>query len=716
MEKAFSRPFVPALMLLLTSWRTFGLPAAENIDFSIPSAIRRADILRTVSPETATIPLYQGNGRFGSLYGPLGLHLDPGKPEYCKYGVPQFFHLHHFARAKFGMDYLLPLVYLFWEAKAEKITGGHQHQSFYDGTITTRFMAGETKITVTTWFDPIERDLCGIKIDVDGQAPGVVLQPLEKLYVHYRQELEQSSSIRSDSGLWKVHLSCLNASTALVLQTDAKVKAAGSRLHLALHQGENRVLLSVNTEPKATADESLSRTVAWWHEKWESMGFLSLPDSNAQKMWVRTMAYLLYSHNDDKAGIAPPMGLTGMGWPFVFPGDLAFLPPVLLATGNLSIVKSWAEYLAERLEGMKQVSKKLYKVDGLCCPATIPYAGFEGYYEPTPPTKNHYSINISGPLARMMDETAAFVNDEQWKKTYAAPVIRETALFYRAISKKEADGYWHLFVEPSTGLDENGAFNQKDYLCALFSAQYCFQKAVEYDLDQDGFYRQVLRDGLAFPTLLPERGYYYTNQAAKLETAGAQKHPVQLNPLALLPLYPHRSGPETIAYERRYQITITAEQPHFAGWTLAEFLLSGTRMGDREGWKKDWDNLLRSDLVDPDWIQIYESSGNNRVYYLTTMAMIAQSLAQNAVDDWYGVLEIARCNPWNSKSLFKNIYSRLGVCVSGAVEERSATVVLTAWRDCAFDLQGSRIKLKKGESKTIKMKSRPFGSLQRPQP
>ena len=180
MEKAFSRPFVPALMLLLTSWRTFGLPAAENIDFSIPSAIRRADILRTVSPETATIPLYQGNGRFGSLYGPLGLHLDPGKPEYCKYGVPQFFHLHHFARAKFGMDYLLPLVYLFWEAKAEKITGGHQHQSFYDGTITTRFMAGETKITVTTWFDPIER-ICGIKIDVDGQAPGVVLQPLEKL-------------------------------------------------------------------------------------------------------------------------------------------------------------------------------------------------------------------------------------------------------------------------------------------------------------------------------------------------------------------------------------------------------------------------------------------------------------------------------------------------------------------------------------------------------
>ena len=704
-KKAFARPLIPALLLLFSCRGACGLPAAEDIDFSIQSAIHSADILRTVSPDTATIPLYQGNGRFGSLYGPLGLHSDQGKPEYSKYGVPQFFHLNHFVRAKFGMDYLLPLVCLFWEDEAEKITGGHQHQSFYDGTITTCFTAGETKITVVTWFDPIERDLCGIKINVDGTAPAVVLEPLKKLQVHYRQELEQTSSIRFDSNLWKIHLSCLNASSTLFLRTDAKATAAEDRLHLVLRQGENRLLLSVNAEPKATVDESLSRTINWWHAKWESMGCLSLPDSNAQKMWVRTMAYLLYSHNGDKAGIAPPMGLTGQGWPFVFPGDLTFLPPVLLATGNLSIVKSWAEYLVERLEGMKQVSKKLYGVDGLCCPATIPYAGFEGYYEPTPPTKNHYSINISGLLARMMDETAAFVNDERWKKTYAAPVIRETALFYRAISKKEADGFWHLFVEPSSGLDENGSFNQNDCLCALFRAQYCFQKAVEYGLDQDGFYRQVLRDGLAFPTLMPERGYYYTNQAAKHENAGAQKHPVQLNPLALLPLYPHRSMPETTAYGRRYQITINAEQPHFAGWTLAEFLLSGTRMGDREEWKKDWDNLLRSNLVDLDWIQIYESSGNDRTYYLTTMAMIAQSLVHNLVDDWYGGLEIARCNPWSGKSLFKNIYSRLGVRVSGAVEDRSARMVLTAWKECTFDLQGSRIKLKKGESKTITLKA-----------
>ncbi len=677
--------------------------AADHIDFSIQAAISSADIIRTTPPETAAIHLYQGNGRFGCLYGPLGLHVNPAAPTFFKYGIPHYLHLQHFARAKFGMDYLLPLASLYWDEQPKKIVEYNQHQSFYDGTITTCFADGENHVKVITWFDPLQRDLGGIKIIVKGNAPMMVLDPFRKLDVHYRQELYQTSSIRINADLVRVDLSCLNASSTLFMKTNAKVIAADGRLRIILEEGENSILLSVQTEPKVALNTSLSRTVAWWHEKWNKTACLLLPDPDAQKMWVRTMAYLFYSHNEDKKGIAPPMGLTGQGWPFAFPGDVTFLPPVLLASGNLAIPRSWVEYLAERLVDMKKVSKRLYGVDGLSLPATIPYAGFAGYYEPTPPTKNHYSINISGLLARMADETAAFVNDERWKKKYAAPIIRETAIFYRNISKKEADGFWHLFVSPSTGLDENGSFNQKDYLCALFSAQYCFQKAVEYGLDRDGLYRQILQDGLAFPTLLNERGYYYTNQGAKSEKAGMQKHPVQLNPLALLPLYPQITGPTAIAYERRYNITINAEQPHFAGWTLAEFLLSGSRMGDSDGWKTDWGNLIRSDLADSHWIQLYESSGNNRTFYITTMAMIAQSLICNLVDDWFGRLDIARCNPWQGKILFKNMYSRLGIIISGEIDPHSAALLLTAWKDCDFEAHGSRIKMKKGETRTMNL-------------
>ncbi len=692
-------------LIILAACAVFSLESFgtdnETVTMNIRRALVQADLQRTVLPDTAVIPLYQGNGRFGSLFGALGLHVNPVRVADFKYGKPQFLHMRHFARAKFGVDYLLPLASIFWEEFSEKITRYSQQQSFYDGTIITAFATVHGKITVTTWFDPIERDLCGIKIKVSGKAPGILLAPAQRIYAHYRQELEQKTSIHNQSGLWEIDLQCLNGQSSLFVQTDAEVSREGDYLSLSLHEGDNAILLSVNEKPQTVAPNSLERTVAWWHSRWENMGCLNLSDPAAQKFWLRTLAHILYSHNDDKIGSAPPMGLTGLAWSFMFPQDLSFLHPLLLSTGNVEIVRSWVEYLAERLPGMKLYTKRIFGVDGVFCPWAVPYAGFEGFHEPAPPTKNYYSIHNSGYLARMAHETGLFVDRSDWKEKYAAPVIRETALFYKSICKKEADGFWHLFVMPSTGQDENGGYNQKDYLCALYSAQYCFQKAVEYGLDDDGFYHRVLQEGLAFPSLLSEKGFYYPNQGWRQETAGGQKHPVQLNELAFLPVNTAPSASAISAYRQRYEITINAGRSHFAGWTLGEFLIAGSRMADSEGWKKDWDNMLHASLADPELIQLYESSANNRCYYITTSGMIAQSMVNNLVDDWFGKLEIASCNPWPGKNQFKNIYSKLGVRVSGEVDDHCVSLHLTAWKDCEFDLHGEKIKMRKGDVKVI---------------
>jgi len=96
--------------------------------------------------------------------------------------------------------------------------------------------------------------------------------------------------------------------------------------------------------------------------------------------------------------------------------------------------------------------------------------------------------------------------------------------------------FWHLYVAPSMGQDESGGINQKDYLCALFSAQYCFQQAINYNLDPNGIYRKILDNGLAFPKLLSKKGFYYTSAGLGREDFGNQKHPVQLNDLAFLPV------------------------------------------------------------------------------------------------------------------------------------------------------------------------------------
>jgi hypothetical protein len=253
-------------------------------------------------------------------------------------------------------------------------------------------------------------------------------------------------------------------------------------------------------------------------------------------------------------------------------------------------------------------------------------------------------------------------------------------------------------VRPSIGQDENGGINQDDYLCSLFSARYCFQKAIEYSLD-DGTYTRILEDGLAFPPLLSERGYYFTCSGTGEEDFGKQKHPVQLNGLAFLPVHSKVTEPSATAYDLRYRITLDAEQPLFWGWTLGEFLLAGSRTGDVEGWKKDWDNIPVSNNIDPDWIQFYESSNfYEAAFYTTTNGLVAQSILDNLVSDWFGELEIARCNPWEGKVLIRNIYSLLGVRVDGEIEGPNAVIHLSAWKDCEFKLCGENIQLSENEN------------------
>lgn len=679
----------------------FSVSAQEKID--IHKAVSRGDIFRTSCPDSSVLNLYQGNGRFGCSYGPMGLHNNPGS-RLDKYGKTQYMHIQHFVRAKYGADYLLPLAYIYWEQDSVEVTGYEQHQSFYDGTITTHFEKGSNKVTVTTWFDPVDRDLAGITIGVKGGAPGVVIDPYRELQVHYGQELSQSATISEEEGMWKVELACMNTRTTFFVRTNADTKKIGNALHVKLHEGENTILISVNHSVKEVPEQSLTRSKDWWHSRWNNSACMALPDAHAQAMWVRSMAYLISSYSDDKLGIAPPMGYTGNGWPFSFPQDLSFIHPVFLYSGDLNIARSWVEYWAERIQGMKDYTKRLFGVEGVLAPWAFLYGDFKGFHDPVPPNHCYYEIHNSGYLAKMAHETAVFVNDSTWTSTYVAPLIRETALFYRNLCKKEQDGLWHLFITPSMGQDENGGENQKDYLDALFSAEYCFQKAIEYKQDADGFYATILKDGLAFPSLKSGKGYYYTNQGSGKENYGQQKHPIQLNELSFLPVSKHVDDPTATAYRLRYDITVNAQKPRFAGWTLCDFLLAGSRIGDAAGWQKDWNNLLKSDYIDPDWIQIYESScAYAQSFYVTSSGLMAQALLNNVVSDWFGKLEVAKCNPWKGEILFRNIYSLLGVKVSGKINGTHADVTLVAWKDCAFDLRGKKITMKKNEVRTIKL-------------
>ncbi|XOV94070.1 MAG: arylsulfatase [Bacteroidota bacterium] len=665
----------------------------------IEQTIKEADVIRTSFPAPGMVKLYQGNGLFGSSYGPLGLHVNPSnKEEYKRFGKTEFLHIKYYTRAKHGADYLIPFGQVFWEKEPEEITSYSQHQSFLEGNIRTQFGNENGNVSVLTWFDPVEKNIAGISINVEGESSDVIFKSTEVLNVHYNQELHQTTEISENSGEWKIEVSCNEAKLVYYIKTNTEVTNQNSNLRFKLHSGENNILLSLDKPTSSTLEKSLTQTTDWWQKKWQEMGIIIVPDPNAQKVWVRSMAMFLYSFNDEKLSLPPPMGFTSNHWPFGFPQDVSFVHPILLATGNIGIAKSMVENFTDRLSGMKEYTKRLLNVDGIMAPWVFPYGEFSGFHTPTPPNRHYYQIHNSGYMARMAYETALLANDDNWRAKYAEPLIRETAQFYKSICQKRDDSLWHLSIKPSQGQDEKGGVNQENYLCALFSAKYCFQKAIEYGLDKDGTYSKILKDGLAFPTLESKRGYYFSSGGSGEDGFGEQKHPVQLNDMAFLPVSNEVSNASEIAYDLRYSITKDAKKPYFYGWSLGEFLLAGSRIGDTEGWKKDWENMEKANYVDPDWIQIYETSGKRRkTFYNITNGLVAQSLLNNLVSDWFGKLEIAKCNPWGEQVYLNNIYSQLGVKISGEIVKNSASLELEAWKDCEFEIHGERIKLKKNE-------------------
>ena len=686
------------LPFFLSAFLSISCSQKKN-DFDIAATIKASDVVRTDYQENG-VGLYQGNGRFGCVYGTFGLHHHPNQRD--SYGKSVFMHFDHYFRGIHNADFQLPIAKIYWENEPETLNKYSQHYSFYDGIICTNFETSQYQVETSTWFDPVDRNLAGIRVRSKGKVPDIIVAPALSSNIWYGQRIRQEAQISRDADNWVISLSCKNTTTRISIHTNAIAEIDESNLRIRLKEGENNILISINEDAKTSAVDSYKSNTKWWHEKWMNTGCLLLPDTDAQHMWVRSMALILATYNDDGLGFPPPNGLSGNAWGFSFPQDISYIHPLFLSTGNTHIARSMIEYCYNRLDEMKAYTQRLFGVDGLFVPWEFPYGPIEGYHEPAPPVIFCYEIHNPAYLARMAYETAVFTNDENWTKQYAVPLIKEIALFYKSICTKGDNGLWDIFITPSIGQDEMGGANQKNYLCALFSAQYSFQRAIDYGLDEDGTYQNILSDGLNFPGLLSPRGFYYTCAGTGEEDFGKQKHPVQLNDLAFLPLHTAPQEPSVAAYNLRYEITQNANRPFFHGWTLGEFLLAGSRVGDTLQWMKDWNNVRKSDYTDKDWIQIYETSGaHNMSFYNTTNGLFAQSLLNNLVTDWFGHLEIGRCNPWQGTCRLYRIYSMSGVMIDGTVDQEAADLKLTAWKDCSFDINGIPMQMNKGEIKRI---------------
>jgi hypothetical protein len=680
--------------------------ADDSADFQ--NIISRGDILRNHSP-VATDPwvvLYQGNGRLGSCFGPWGLHVSPDKKtDLPMHGLTRFTHIKHFVRGKFNADYLLPVGTIYWETEPKTVTEYSQHQSFFDGTIITKFTTADYAITITSWTDIVQKDLAGFLIDVKGNCPPVIISTPRKLAAMYDQQLDIAVNEKLEKDLWQAALHCLNTHSTLKVKSNGKMErmAEGVRIHLA--SGRTTIQLAVNADISVSAVQSLQQTKTGWHALWKKSGWLDLPDEDAQKIWVRSLAYTLYSHNDDGFGCSPPTGLSGNGWPFPFPFDSGCRHLLLLMTGQTDTARKWIEYWHSQFDGLKEYTQRLFKSDGIFLPHVFPYGRANDYHFPDVPNRYYYPVYNSALMVRLADHTAIMVNDAQWTDTYAKPLISEASKFYLHHLKKGDDGLWHLHIIPSISLDESGDINKPDYVSGLISAQYSLQKAIEYGLDVDGLMHTILTEGLAYKSLLAPNGLYYNHAGLSEEAFSKQKHPDQLFAIVHTPLGKSLDDPHRRAYELRYEIASGANTPRFLGHTLGEFILTSARMHNAAAWNKDWSMLLPAKYMDPDLIQFYESTGNTLSFYVTTHGLFAQALLETTVSTWWDQLDLGSCIPWKGTVRFGNIRTLAGVTVNGEITNGTGQAVLEAWKDTSFIYRGQSIVLKRGEKKTVKIES-----------
>lgn len=710
------------ILFLLTLAMTSFSGCAKDEDM-VQKVIERGNVVLTEYDADAEAGCYLGNGRFGAVMSGTGLNMSADEQAASQAGQSLLSHMNHWGRFSFiskiekhetTADYLLPLMRIHWEESLVPASGYRQIHDVYDGVLETSFTLEDgTKVKVEDWFDHVEKDLAVIRIDLSkGVLPvrAAAVTSFTGYPFVFRETVRQTVSVSEEDGQYKVTVKCEEALNDCVsdvyFHTDAPVEICEDGLRFMVSEGSNVIGISYGKPvDKDLLDSSRERSAEAWHSIWHNGGWMDFPEDNAQKMTVRSMAYLISSHDDFGPGmIQPTNGLSGNIFPFHFVQDLGYISPALMMMGRNDIVMKWIEKFAGEIDDMKRYAKHLWpESEGIYPPWELPFGPIEGYHMPNVPVAFCYEPHNTGYLCRMAVEAAEFNGDREWAEKYAYPLIREVCSFYKSACRKGDDGRWHMSWYPCVGQDEAGGRNGSDYLCSMYSAQYSFAKALDLGLDDDGSIARILEDGLAFDSLMSERGTYHTAHGAANDF-GIQKHPVQLDGISYFPIWESPREPEAKAYGLRHDITDGARKPFFQGWTLGQFLLSGSNMKDAEGWKEDWATMRPSKYTDSKWIQVYETSGKpDASFYVTTHGMILQSLFRNYVNDYWGVLDIAGCPVFDGPVSFGNIRTRLGVTVSGSVEDGKSSVVLKADRDCCFELAGERVEMRKGETRRMKL-------------
>ncbi|HEX8372484.1 MAG TPA: hypothetical protein VF585_06870 [Chthoniobacterales bacterium] len=630
---------------------------------STPSSeISVGDVIRQHWPVEAgkSLNLYLGTGRCGGCFDAYGLqHQDPLSPAVRRVSQTVMTHAEVWHRGRHGLDTLVPLACLRWDELPQPPTRAYrQHLEIAAGRLTTEFDNGDFryKLVAFTSLAAEQRDLLSFHISWSGDnRPALVLSPVPIYRSDYSGELKANCQATSDGSRATSAIQRGNARGLTVAQATGnlrlEVREGKVFLHLDSAAGEGTLLIAMGPEARgeelraaldatanqsqATANQFQATAEASWADRWSRQKQVSL-----EPLGWRSLYHIFCSYAPDVRCPAPPNGFTGNTWGYHFPQDLSYIHPALLALGHSDITRAHVEFYHSRLDNQRALTTEIYGKPGVCWSWEFPIGDNARLFRPEDggaPNEFQFEIHNAAYPARMAAETAAVLNDAAWTRDIAWPMLQESARFLASGLELDANGKFSMHITPSMGQDEFGGANAKNYLCALFATSYTLREAIamaaQLDVqdEETSRWESILQTGLAYDSLLiPETGFYATNGSTPFLPA-KQKHPVQLNPLWLLPT--DIDEPTRAAYRQRRTVCSTERenQRHpqvptgfYDGWTLFAFQLSAARMQDAAGYAHELWEMIPSRLIDPDAITIYESSGYWQPYYTTSMGLYLQ--------------------------------------------------------------------------------------------
>lgn len=677
------------------------------------TAIRRGNIvydLDSFQTGIPHVPPFVSNGIVGGCFDIHGFHSRPntGIPE----GRTHFGYLDHYHRAEHGRHIQFPLAIVgavFADGTALNLVDCSTYRQELDlltGTLTTEYdLYGRTSITA--FADQAAPNLFVMKIEREVNRPGREL----------RLAIEcETSTCQNNDTRWKVapvdvrivqeagsvHVeSRTNAvcTNWFVRCPTAHITTDGTQFLLDLPEGTHVLTFLVEREGcpgTLLLDGDFSKIHdthrSIWHNFWKA-SWASFPDTRAQSVWTRTAYYVGCNFPLIHARPMCPTGLVSNIWGFYFPQDVYYLAENAPRLGHMERARWAARYWLDHLSDVKEYCRRHMGVEGAYYPWTPPYRDWGQYEKDGITGADTYELHNSAYVVAIVWHYYLISGDSSFLSTFL-PLLEEVFRFYANISTKNQGGTYDIFHEHARGQDEmsSTAGKLKNLLCAQWSAQYCaraYLKASEITASGDQALVARARDiagaGYNREGLLRAEGWYATYEGDD-RPAGSQKHPVQLNPIAYLPMPDEVTGgsPTEAAWRTRYELTHQAKRPHTPGWTLGEFFLASVRMRAPQEAEKDLRAIQPCRSADPRWIQFYESSFQegwhlNKSYYFPMCGLFLQGFTDTLAQDWRGYLDLFACllPGWEDERIdFHGFHARGGVVASGTWNKGRFSVTL----------------------------------------